>query len=73
MQFFGYGIEPLVFGYVKQGEPIATFNPGKAILSEFIQEKADLMVTADSEWLKNMASPSNDPVEYIKQVIDLMK
>lgn len=72
IQFFSYGVEPLAFGKVEKGDKIAVFHPGKTVLSKFISEKAELVMTPDHDWAK-MDSPSSDPFVYMEQLVNLMK
>lgn len=68
IQFFGYGVEPLIFGKVKKGDPIGKFNTGSPVLLKFITEKSDLVVTSDTDWNSLISSPSSNAVEYINQL-----
>ena len=69
--FFSYGIEPLVFDKVKKGDPIGRFTSGKPVMVGLLEDKADIVISPDAEWGEVITS--KDPVEYMKQMIGLIK
>jgi len=62
----------LLYSLVKKGDPIAVVDSEKFILADKLKEEASLMLVSETEWDKGIER-NEDPVEYIKQLVQLIE
>ena len=67
-----YGIDIIARGQVKKGDLIAIIKPGQVVYADNFKEKATLLFTPEAKWDQGITR-SEDPVEYVKQVIALIE
>jgi hypothetical protein len=69
----GYGIEPTVINdsFVKKGQPIAVMSSNQVIFPDKIKEVMNLIFLPEAEWDKDIRS--EDPIEYVGQLMEIIK